>query len=248
MKLNLSYHGVRGSFSFVFTFYYVLKNLTIFIGFVSKWFFWSQMFLAKFRGPCWMVGCMLRICLPIHCLVLDLLRLILGSIRNRPILLGDLGNHLLGLVVLLDFGISYIVVSIWSNIYLLSFRHQLIVHNSRKGKAAESLGLFVERNFKCPSWLTMLWPSAISSKLKSSFADCTGLTRNFTLRCMIKATGRTKHSLEEMRIMVNYVLFMLCFKKKKNYQIHKVQNISMRAFICSIVYEIMEDPLVCIYL
>ena len=61
----------------------------------------------------------------------------------------------------------------------------------------------------------MLWPSAISSKLKSSFADCTGLTRNFTLRCMIKATGRTKHSLEEMRIMVNYVLFMLCFKKKK---------------------------------
>jgi hypothetical protein len=111
------------------------------------------------------------------------------------------------------------------------------------------LGLFVERNFKCPSWLTMLWPSAISSKLKSSFADCTGLTRNFTLRCMIKATGRTKHSLEEMRIMVNYVLFMLCFKKKKkNYQIHKVQNISMRAFICSIVYEIMEDPLVCIYL
>jgi hypothetical protein len=77
------------------------------------------------------------------------------------------------------------------------------------------LGLFVERNFKCPSWLTMLWPSAISSKLKSSFADCTGLTRNFTLRCMIKATGRTKHSLEEMRIMVNYVLFMLCFKKKK---------------------------------
>ena len=40
-------------------------------------------------------------------------------------------------------------------------------------------------------------------------------------------------------------MFYLCYVF---YQIHKVHNIAMCVFICSIVYEIMEDPLVRIYL
>ncbi|KAJ6670433.1 SAND PROTEIN-RELATED [Salix viminalis] len=39
----------------------------------------------------------------------------------------------------------------------------------------------------------------------NSRKDCTGLTRKFMLQCTIMATGPTKHSLEEMRIMFSSV-------------------------------------------
>lgn len=153
---------------------------------------------------------MLKMCLLILYLVIELYLLIWANKELHQNFLKDSRNLIPGWVALVDSGISFTAVYIWISTYLPNFHLQLAVVNNRRGICGKFPNLYNNSRWFFEALINYafvrLWIISLHICFDSLiFADCTEHTKIFMLLCMIKKLALTKLSLEGMKTMVRFL-------------------------------------------